>query len=286
MDDADWRERNAEDAKAKVESVIPFVKKSLKSAAIRDEEVMDSWLISSVHRRVATVTQAMEEMKIRRAAATTFLDMWNDIRYYVRRSSKPRKETLVNVFNAWMRMMAPFAPFMAEDLNHELGNKGLACQADWPALKDFPLDEETELAETVVSKVIEDARNVLRVVKGSRSKLNLYVSSDQARSYFIDLVAAKQKKENVGSVVKKFAALKIGPDRVLRLSFELGEEMVGKYLAHRGFDEYEALSDASEFMSGELGVTVKVQKVGGKGTSDPADKGKDALPMKPAFFLE
>jgi leucyl-tRNA synthetase len=286
MDDADWRDRNAEDAKAKVESVIPFVKKSLKSAKSRDKEALDSWLISSVHRRIATVTQAMEEMKIRRAAATTFLDMWNDVRYYIRRSRKPRKETLIDVFNAWSRMMAPFTPFMAEELNHELGNKGLACQADWPALKDFPLDEEAELAETIVSKVIEDARNVLKVVKGPRSKLNVYVSSDSARSYFMDLVAAKQKRENVGVVVKKFSALKIGPDRVFKLSFELGEEMVGKYLAHRGFDEYGALSDASEFMSGELGVTVSVQKAGGKGISDPANKGKDALPMKPAFFLE
>ncbi|MGD0477619.1 MAG: leucine--tRNA ligase [Nitrososphaerales archaeon] len=286
MDDADWRERNAEDAKAKVESVIPFVKKSLKSATSREKEAMDSWLISSVHRRVATVMQAMEEMKIRRAAATTFLDMWNDIRYYLRRSRKPRKETLVDVFNAWLRMMAPFAPFMAEELNHELGNKGLACQADWPALKDFPLDEEAELAETVVGKVIEDARNVLKVVRGPRSKLNVYVSSESARNYFMELVAAKQKKENVAAVVKKFAALKIGPDRVFKLGFELGEEMVGKYLAHRGFDEYEVLSYASEFISGELGVPVSVQKVGGKGTRDPANKGKGALPMKPAFFLE
>ncbi|MGD1055535.1 MAG: leucine--tRNA ligase, partial [Nitrososphaerales archaeon] len=286
MDDADWRERNAEDAKAKVESVIPFVRKSLKSATSRKKEMMDSWLISSVHRRIATVTQAMEEMKIRRAAATTFLDVWNDVRYYLHRSRKPRKETLVDVFNAWLRMMAPFAPFMAEDLNHELGGKGLACQADWPALNDFPLDEEAELAETVVSKVIEDARNVLKVVRGPRSKLNVYVSSDSARSYFMELVAAKRKKENVGVVVKRFAALKIGPDKVFKLSFELGEEIVGKYLAHRGFDEYEALSDVSEFMSEELGIPVSVQKAGGKGTSDPASKGKDALPMKPAFFLE
>lgn len=286
MDDADWRERSAEDAKAKVESVIPFVKKSLKSATSRDKEALDYWLVSSVHRRIATVTQAMEELKIRRAAATTFLDMWNDVRYYIRRCTKPRKETLIDVFNVWLRMMAPFTPFMAEDLNRELGNKGLACQADWPALKDFPLDEEAELAETVVSKVIEDARNVLKVVKGPHSKLNVYVSSDSARSYFMDLVAAKQKKENVGAVVKKFASLKIGPDRVFKLSFELGEEVVGKYLTHRGFDEHEALSDASEFMSRELGVTVSVQKAGNKGTRDPADKGKDALPMKPAFFLE
>jgi len=286
MDDADWRERNAEDAVAKVDSIIPFVKKSLRTATSGQRSTADAWLMSAVHRRIATVTDAMEEMKIRRAAATTFLDVWNDIRYYLRRSGKPRRETLVEVFNAWLRMMAPFTPFMAEDLSHELKNKGLACQADWPALKDFPLDEEAELAEILIGRVIEDARNVLKVVKGPRLKLNVYVSSDSARSYFMELVTAKEKKENVGAVVKKYAALKIAPDRVFKLGFELGENLVGKYLDHRGFDELEALSAASVFMSEELGVNVNVQKIGAKGTIDTANKGKDALPMKPAFVLE
>ncbi len=286
MDDADWRDRSAEDAKGKVESVIPFVKKSLKAAVKREKDMMDAWLLSSFHRRIATVTEAMEEMKIRRAAATTFLDTWNDIRYYLHRSRHPRKQTLVDVFTAWVRLMALFTPFMAEDLNHELGGKGLVSQADWPSLKDFPLDEEAELAETVVTKVIGDARNVLKVMKGPHSKLNVYVCSDSARSYFLELTVAKEMKENVGQVVKKFAALKIQPDRVFKLMFELGEEMLGKYTLHRGFDEFEALSGASEFMSKELGTDVKVQKAGTKDIHDPVNKAKSALPMKPAFLLE
>jgi leucyl-tRNA synthetase len=286
MDDADWRERSAEDAKMKVGSVIPFVKKTLKSGVKREKDMMDAWLVSTLHRRIATVTESMEEMKIRRASATTFLDVWNDIRYYLHRSRHPRKETLVDIFTAWVRMMAPFAPFMAEDLNHELGGKGLVSQADWPSLRDFPLDEEAELGETVVTKVIEDARSVLKVVKGGHSKLNVYVCSDSARSYFLDLISAKQKKENIGQVVKKFASLKIQPDRVFKLTFELGEDMISKYTSHRGFDEYDALAGASEFMSKELGVAVRVQKAEAKDIHDPANKARFALPMKPAFFLE
>ena len=286
MDDADWRDRSAQDAKGKVDSVIPFVKKTLKSSSARKEDSLDSWLVSSVHRRLVTATGAMDEMKVRRASATIFLDLWNDVRYYIRRTESPRKQTLIDVFSAWARMMSPFTPFMAEDLNHELGGKGLVCQADWPSTKDFPLDEESELAEAVLNKVIDDARNVLKVVKGPRSKLNVYVCSDQARSYFYELAAAKKKDENVGQVVRKFASLKIQPDRAFKLSFELGEEMVSKLLAHRGFDEYETLSEAAGFMASELGVSVVVQKAGARDIRDPASKAKDALPTKPGFYLE
>ena len=286
MDDADWSDRTAQDAKSKVDSVIPFVKKTLNSATGRAESELDSWLISSLHRRIVAATEAMEEMKIRRASATVFLDLWNDIRYYLHRTKSPRKQTLVDVFGAWVRLMAPFTPFMAEDLNHELGGKGLVCQADWPSTKDFPLDEEAELAEDVLNRVIEDARKVLNVVKGPRTKLNVYVCSDSARSYFLELTAAKRKNENVGQVVRKFAGLRIQPERVFKLGYETGDEMLTKLLAHKGFDEFQVMAEASEFLSSELGIPVVVQKVGAKDIHDPANKAKDALPTKPGFFLE
>jgi hypothetical protein len=80
--------------------------------------------------------------------------------------------------------------------------------------------------------------------------------------------------------------LKIGPDRVFKLGFELGEGLVGKLAGNRGFDEFGALSGASAFMSGELGLKVVVQKAGERGTVDRANRAKDALPLKPSFHLE
>jgi len=286
MDDADWRGRTAQDASAKAESVIPFVKKTLKSTTARTENELDAWLISSLHRRIVTATEAMEEMKIRRASATVYLDLWNDIRYYLHRGKSPRKQTLTDVFGAWVRMMSPFTPFLAEDLNHELGGKGLVCQADWPSPEDFPLDEEAELAEAVLGKVIEDARNVLNVVKGPKTKLNVYVCSEMARNYFFELASAKRKNEDVGQVVKKFASLKIPPEKVFKLGFEIGDDVLTKLLFHRRFDEFGVLSEASDFMSSELGIPVVVQRAGAKETHDPANRAKDSLPTKPAFFLE
>jgi hypothetical protein len=62
--------------------------------------------------------------------------------------------------------------------------------------------------------------------------------------------------------------------------------MMTKLLSHRGFDEFAALSESSEFMSAELGIEVVVQKAGAKDLRDPANRAKGALPTKPAFFLE
>jgi len=142
------------------------------------------------------------------------------------------------------------------------------------------------LSQILIDRVIEDARNVLKVVRDKRTMLNVYVASDQARGYFTELVSARQKKENVGAIVKKNAALRMPPDRVFKLVYELGEELTGKLLAQRKFDEHSTLSSASRFMSKELGIEVKVQKAGEKDMRDPGGRSKDALPMKPALYLE
>ncbi len=286
MDDADWRMASEEDAKGRVDSVIPFVKKSLKSSSARSKDTLDAWMLSSMNRRIRTATESMQEMKMRRGASSVYIDTWNDIRRYLHRVEKPRKQTLVDVFSAWVRMMSPFTPFVAEDLNHELGGKGLVSQADWPSQKDFPVDESAELAETMVDRVIEDARNVLKVVKGPRTKLNVYTASKAAREYFTALASSKDKREGVGAIVKKYSSLKIGPDRVFKLIYEVGEELLAKFLAQRKFDEYETLSAAEKFMADELGIAVEVQKADAPNVRDPGKKAKDALPMKPAFFIE
>ena len=248
--------------------------------------MVDDWLYSTINRRIIIVTQAMEMMKMRRASSAAFLDMWNDVRRYLRRSKTPRRQTLTDVFEAWVKLMSPFTPFLGEDLHRELGGKGLVCQADWPSLKDFPVDDRAELGETLVDRVIEDARNVIKVVKGNKGTMNVYVASDVTRNYFFDLLAARQKNENVGAIVRKYGNLKSPPDRLFKLAYELGEELMARMVANRKLDEYSILEQASAFISSELGISVKVQKSGGDSTNDPAGRAKNALPMKPALYLE
>jgi len=286
MDDASWRSKNAEEAKSRIESIIPFVRKSMRESKRRNPNSLDSWLLSTVHRRIASMNEALDEMKMRRAASIAFLEIWNDLRWYLRRSEEPRRQTLEDVFSGWVRLIAPFTPFVAEDLNKELGGKGLVSQADWPDLKDFPIDEEAELSDQVLNRVLEDARSVLKVVKGQRQKLNIYVASDGAAHYFEELASAKASGGDVGAVVKKYAPLKITPDKVFKLQYEAGEDLVKRFLAHPRFDEFETLKNSSEFISTELGIQVSVQKAGTPGVTDPENRSKGSLPLKPAFYIE
>ncbi len=287
MDDADWKAKNAEDISAKIDSLFPFIEKGLAVATERRPELSDRWLLSVIHGRIEATTKSLEEMKIRKALSIALLDVWNDIRWYLRRTEKPRYETLKSVFETWIRLVAPFVPFAAEELNKKMGNKGLITTADWPSAVDFPLDEEAEVSELLVAKVIEDARNLLKIIKERKSRLTIYVSSDVASEYFLEL--AKSEKLGAGGrgeVIRKYASSGIKPERVIKLQHELGEGLVARLSSLKAFDEFGVLGDAVAFLSKEVGIETRVFKAGEKKVEDPANKAKDALPFKPSFYLQ
>ncbi|MDA4117432.1 MAG: leucine--tRNA ligase [Thaumarchaeota archaeon] len=287
MDDADWKTKNAEDISAKIDSLFPFTEKSLASSVERPVELSDRWLMSVVHGRIEVTTKSLEEMKIRKAVSVAFLDLWNDVRWYLRRAERPRTQTLKLVFETWIRLVAPFMPFAAEELNRNMGNKGLITTADWPSPVDFPQDEAAEVSELLVAKVIDDARNLLKIIKEQKKRLTIYVSSDVAAQYFLELAKSeKGQASNRGDVIRKYASSGIKPERVIKLKHELGDELVGRLASLESFDELAVLSGCAGFLSKEIGLEVRVFKAGDIKAEDPANKAKDALPFKPSFYLE
>src|SRR5207245_11115806 len=72
----------------------------------------------------------------------------------------------------------------------------------------------------------------------------------------------------------------------VKLQYEAGEELVSMFVSQPDFDEYQLLREASDFLARELGVRVEVMKAGQQGIHDPGKRAKDALPLKPAFYLE
>src|SRR5271169_1495923 len=287
MDDADWKAKNAEDISSKIDSLFPFIEKALAASIEREPGLSDRWLLSVIHGRIDVATKSLEEMKIRKALSVALLDVWNDIRWYLRRAEKPRHDTLKLVFETWIRLVSPFIPFAAEELNTKMGNKGLITTADWPSVVDFPSDEAAEVSELLVAKVIEDARNLLKIIKEKKTRLTIYVSSDTATQYFLELAnAEKGGAGNRGEVIRKYAPSGIKPERVIKLQYELGQELVARLTALGKFDEFAVLSDGVPFLSKEMVIEVRVFKAGGKKFEDPANKAKDALPFKPSFYLE
>lgn len=122
--------------------------------------VLDRWIRSRTHATLATVTDALEDFDAH--AGTQALDALVDdlSNWYIRRS-RPRfwkasdtaaHATLHEVLSLIATMLAPFCPFLAEELHANLNGNGQSVHLlDWPVADTGAIDPELE-AEMAIAR--------------------------------------------------------------------------------------------------------------------------------------
>jgi leucyl-tRNA synthetase len=295
MDDPDWRAKNAQDIKGKIESLKPFILNLLSASEIRDENHVDRWLLSRMHRRIAQVTAALEELYTRTAIQKVFFDSWNDLKWYVRRVGKPNRRTVEEFVDIWVRLMAPFMPFIAEELFEALGKEGFASTAPWPKQEADRIDYRSELMEFCVTSLMEDVKELLKVLKAERPKVTVYLPS--AWKYrFMELaskaVLAKEEKRVFELARSDWQEMPI-KDRIdvanlmIKHIRSLGDEVVKQFLEVKGeLDEDEALKEASPFIREELGIEGLEVRAEEEAAKEHEEKARRSLPLRPAIIIE
>ena len=64
----------------------------------------------------------------------SFFELNKSMKWYLKRcNNKPNKEVLTKVIESQIVMMAPFTPFLCEELWERLGKKGFVSAAEWPS---------------------------------------------------------------------------------------------------------------------------------------------------------
>jgi leucyl-tRNA synthetase len=293
MDDPDWRVKNANDMRDRIEALAPLVEKALASATDVYERPIDRWLMSTLQIRIAAVSQAIEEMKNRTAFQGAFFDVWNDLRWYLKRDS-PRRETLRAYGRTWSLLLSPFLPFVAEELNAKLGGKGLVSISRWPEPEGRLADASALLGEWDVSHTIGDVKEILAVVNGQPTRASIFVAPAGRLEQFRKVAEALLAGKKEGDIIKEGLETTSPADRqaavsltqsIIKLCRGLGDEVFGRLLAVGVFDELEVLRAASDFIASETGLrTVDVLVY--TPSAVPGKKPMNPLPLKPSIVLE
>jgi len=100
---------------------------------------------------------------------------------------------------SFLKLLSPFCPHVAEELWHNLGNKGFISLEAWPAVDEKKIDEKLEQAEKNVDKTVSDIMNVLGIIKEKTgkegSKIYLYVIPNELGNYDAEAIAKRTGKE-------------------------------------------------------------------------------------------
>ena len=297
MDDPDWRSENIRDIRNKLESFYNFTKNIIESAKSEENRHLEKWLMSTLQHRISEVTENLEEMKTRTALEIAFFEIWNDFRWYIRRKGEKKAKILKEALKTWVKLLAPFAPHICEEVWSLLGEKEFISLSSWPEPDKKLADLKVKEGENFIKRVIDDTQSIIRATKITPSKIYYYVATPWKWKLFLRMLekAATGKLETdtlIGELLKE-PELRKNAKEVVKIIPKIAEENMKmseaekkRQLSTGALNEYEILENAKAFLKEELKAEVDVFEENDSERYDPKQRARLAKPYRPAIFIE
>ncbi len=155
----------------------------------KSENVMDRWIVARLNEVVKKVSESLDEYRLQRATKQVF-DLIDDLsKWYIRRSRErfvngdtEALGTLHYVLLELAKLMAPFAPFLAESVYATLAMGVIEGAKESVHLEDYPVVNE-ELLDTTLISEMEKVRNICSLGLNIRDENRLKVRQPLAKAY-------------------------------------------------------------------------------------------------------
>ena len=297
--DFDWREKEVLGTKRRLEWFREFAAKveEVKGSALdlsNIEEVeltrtIDQWMISQLNEHIKKSTEALEVFQTRQALQESLFLLKKDVDHYLYRvkhlldSQDPAiVYVLSTVLEAWIKLLAPFTPHTSEELWSAYGGEGYVSEAAWPEADESLMSAEIDKAEELVENIIKDIAHIKQMVKDEIEKVHIYLAPDWKWELY--KIADEVGKPDIGQIMGRAIGAKIYDDKkeIAMVAKKIGKEITKtRYIGK--INEEEILTDALDYIKEECGNEVIIHT---DDSYDPQNKARNAMPYKPAIFME
>jgi len=297
MDDPDWRGDNAADIKGKLVSLRKLALDIIKKAKSGETGHLEKWLLSKMQQRIEEVTRNLDELKTRTALEVALFEVWNDFRWYARRKSETEAAAVKEALEVWLRLLAPFAPHICEELWSAAGKEPFISVADWPRVDESKMDVLAEERENMLNDLIDDTLNVLRATKISPTRICYYTADSwKWRVYHSILEKAVQGDVKVNEVMKELSqdsslrenmkAVASFVPKVLKTLSKMPSERKARLAKIENAGEKEFIESALGFLEARFNAEVAVYGEEDKARFDPKNRAALAMPGQSAIYIE
>jgi len=296
MDDPNWRSENVRDMRNKLEAFYNFTKRIIKNAKNEEAGRLEKWLMSTLQRRVSEVTENIEQMKTRTALEIAFFETWNDFRWYMRRKGDTRAKILREALKIWLRLLAPFAPHMCEEIWSQLGEKGFVTLASWPKPSEKRIDTKVQESESFIKSLMEDTQNIIRTTRTTPAKVYYYTAAAWKWKLYLKTLEKAVSGEEPAPLIRellKEPELREKAREVAKIAPKMADEIARmprdkkvRQLKIRVLDEKNIIETAKTFLNEEFKADIRVFQEQEEKRYDPKQRAKLAKPYRPAIFIE
>lgn len=283
LDDPNWETELAKTMVHKLEHLHGFCIEHY-GKGTGTHPTLDRWLESKVHEIIKTTTAAMEETNYRTALQSCYYELQKALRWYMRRcNNNTNKELFKNALETQVLLLAPFTPFMTEEIWEKFGKKGGITIAPWPTYNTKKIIPELDLHELFIQNTLEDVHEVMKLIKQEKpTTIKLFIAQSWRYECMSLLKSLTEKTKNPGELLKEVMRKqslrqygqeigKIVPKIMHRLPQHVADEQT----------EYMVLVDAQHFLSEEFKCPVEIYKA--SESNDP--KAQHAWPGKVAIKI-
>jgi leucyl-tRNA synthetase len=271
----------------------------------RELRVEDRWMLSRLQMIIKQSTDALEKLRCREAIHNIIYIADQDVQWYLRRSKvnldKNRTAIITaviyEVIQTRIRLLAPFAPFISEEIWELMGNRETISTAVWPKLENSKIDLEAEEGEELIKNLLEDTLKIVRVTNIKPRKVIYYTSSEWKWKVYLEMLQSVDQDSLdmrllMSSIMQK-EEMKRRAKQVSSFTKKLIEEvrtvpldMRKRRLKIKILNESDILKTATDFLEKELGAEVSIYNETDSYKYDPRDKAVYSKPYRPAIFIE
>lgn len=299
--DFDWREKEVKGIKRRIDWFSEFTDRiaeikgspvSLKSFEIGEiKKPINAWLLSQVNMRIRDATKALEGFQTRKALQDSLFLFKKDIDHYLHRIEHELKDAdakeeisnvLTYVLSNWIRLMAPFIPHTAEEMWSKNDGEGFASNAPWPEYNEELINEKVQKAEEIVQGLADDINEIKKIIDTEPEKIHVYIAPEWKWNVFE--IAKEIGRPDIGRIMGESSKQNIHDNKkeIAEFAKKIAREVTKiKYVGK--IDEYSIIRESLDFISREVGAEVIVYE---EPTYDPQNKSRNAMPYKPAIYME
>ncbi len=296
MDDPDWRAENVSDLKAKFEALNSFVNSIFASAKVDQDTELERWLQSKLQSRIQEVTKNLDELKTRSSLSIALFEVWNDLRWYIQRKGNSDAKALCEAVKVWLKMLAPFAPFICEELWSQTDEKDFISVSKWPEFDQSKVDFAAEEQENLVIDILSDTSNILKAMKITPKRICYYTAAPWKWPVYKTIVLKNLGNTSINELMKQFASDKdLKPHmkdianmvpKVMKTLLRKSTERTGNMLNIKTWNEYEILQRTMDFLKNRFNAEVCVYSEDDEKRFDPKQRAVMAIPYQPAIYVE
>ena len=256
---------------------------------------LDAWLTSRLHDLVARYHAAFAAWEFRDAAEIAFAELPALLRRYLARGGAAGGSATDTLGRVAVRLIAPFTPHVAEELNGGWF-EGLVAEARMPEADEFARSPVAEAREAFLDRVEDDLRAVLRPTREKsepapdavvffvappwKAEVERWIRDALDRGETPTIRALMERAQGHPDVLAHRAQLPRYVERVAKLlrgeSREVGPAV----------DEAAVLATAEGYLARRFGFrVVRVVPEEAAAEDDPTGRRDRARPGRPAFYL-